>query len=219
MEKKKSFEANIDNQRSSIILVAALFVGGLTLASFSYKSVTDFDEFVKKNDHGVEIKFEQIAKVDPPEIKPQIETVVPPSTNIIIDSNTQKVPDPVVILDPPDIEISDTTIKIVKPPIVDFPDMEASYPGGAVEMNKFINKYITYPQTSIEIGDQGIVYLNFVVELDGSLSEIKIERGVSKELDREAKRVVRKMPNWNPGETEGKKVRTRCRLPIVFELE
>ncbi len=219
METKKSFEANIDNQRTSIILVAALFVGGLTLASFSYKTSTEIGETVQRNNQGVEIKFEQIAKVDPPEIKPQIEAAIPPSEKIIIDSNTQKIPDPVVILDPPDIEISDTTIKIVKPPIDDFPDLEASFPGGAAAMNKFINEYITYPQTSIEIGDQGIVYLNFVVELDGTLSEVKIERGVSTELDREAKRVVRKMPKWKPGETDGKKVRTRCRLPIVFELE
>jgi len=219
MEKKKSAQANIEDQRSSIILVAALFVGGLTLASFSYKSTTDFDELVKSKHNGVEIKFEQVAKVDPPEIKPQIEAAIPPRAKIIIDSNTQKIPDPVVILDPPDIKISDTTIKIVKPPIVDFPDLEASFPGGAGAMNKFINSYITYPQTAIEIGDQGIVYLNFVVELDGSLSDVKIERGVSKELDREAKKVVRKMPKWSPGEAEGKKVRTRCRLPIVFELE
>ena len=66
--------------------------------------------------------------------------------------------------------------------------------------------------------EQGKVYLSFVVGSDGSISQVKVERGVSKDLDREAKRVVRSMPKWVPGEAGGKKVATRCRLPIVFTL-
>ena len=75
-----------------------------------------------------------------------------------------------------------------------------------------------YPQSSIEMNEQGRVYLSFVVEADGSLSNIEIERGVSQDLDKEAKRLIRKMPNWEAGEAKGKKARTRCRLPINFTL-
>ena len=67
--------------------------------------------------------------------------------------------------------------------------------------------------------DQGRVFLSFVVEPDGKITNIVVERGVTRELDREAKRVVRKMPKWSAGEASGKKVRTRCRLPIVFTLQ
>ena len=67
--------------------------------------------------------------------------------------------------------------------------------------------------------DQGRVFLSFVVETDGSITNIEVTKGRTKELDREAKRVVRKMPKWSAGESSGKKVRTRCQLPIVFTLE
>jgi TonB family protein len=68
------------------------------------------------------------------------------------------------------------------------------------------------------LNEQGRVYLSFVVETDGSITNIAIERGVSTDLDKEAKRLLRNMPAWSPGEAKGKKSRTRCRLPINFTL-
>ena len=85
-------------------------------------------------------------------------------------------------------------------------------------MMKYIQQNIQYPPTSIEMNEQGKVYLSFVVESDGSISNISIERGVSIDIDKEAKRIVRNMPKWSPGESKGKKCRTRCRLPINFQL-
>ena len=64
-------------------------------------------------------------------------------------------------------------------------------------MQKFISKEVQYPQEAIELGDQGIVYVSFVVEKDGSVSNIEIVRGVTKKIDREAKRIVRSFPNGN----------------------
>ena len=68
------------------------------------------------------------------------------------------------------------------------------------------------------MNEQGRVFLSFVVEKDGSITNVSIERGVSPEIDKEAKRVIRKMPKWIPGEASGKKCRARCRLPINFQL-
>lgn len=102
--------------------------------------------------------------------------------------------------------------------VIDFPDKEAQFPGGTGELQKYIMENVKYPTEALEKGIQGRVYLSFIVEKDGSLSQIKVERGVSEELDREAKRVVRAMPNWEPGEAAGMVVRTRCRLPIAFVL-
>ena len=96
--------------------------------------------------------------------------------------------------------------------------MEAQFPGGPAELQKWIASNVKYPQTAIEMGEQGKVYLSFVVENDGSITNIKIERGVSQDLDREAKRLLRDMPKWTPGEAGGRKARTRCRLPINFTL-
>ena len=117
------------------------------------------------------------------------------------------------IIEFPDVEAAED-----KEEIIEFPDVEATFPGGPAVMMKWINDNIVYPQTSIEMNEQGRVFLSLVVEKDGSISNIAIERGVSLDIDREAKRVVRKMPNWIPGEASGRKVRARCRLPINFQL-
>jgi len=82
----------------------------------------------------------------------------------------------------------------------------------------FIQKNIVYPQIAKEKGDQGTVYLQFIVEKDGSLTNIVVLRGVSPEIDREAVRVVSAMPKWKPAKQRGKPVRVRFNTPIKFLL-
>ncbi len=96
---------------------------------------------------------------------------------------------------------------------------EAEFPGGASVMQRFIANFIDYPVEALEMGDQGRVYLAFIIELDGSISEIKVMRGVTEELDNEAKNLIRLMPKWLPGYCNGRPVRTRVSLPINFALE
>lgn len=102
--------------------------------------------------------------------------------------------------------------------IFSFPDVEAQFPGGQANMQRYIAENITYPDEAIDKDIMGKVYLSFVVRTDGSITNVKIERSAHPILDKEAIRVVRSMPNWTPGEADGKKVPTRCRLPIVFTL-
>ena len=85
-------------------------------------------------------------------------------------------------------------------------------------MQQWISKNVQYPQTAMELNEQGKVYVSFVVEPDGSISNVQVERGVSDDLDKEAKRLVRNMPKWKAGKNNGKTVRARCRLPINFTL-
>ena len=75
-----------------------------------------------------------------------------------------------------------------------------------------------YPRISAEMGDQGTVYVQFVVEKDGSKSNVVVLRGVAEELDAEAMRVVKIMPKWEAGIQRGKKVRARFTLPIKCKL-
>ena len=87
-------------------------------------------------------------------------------------------------------------------------------------MKKWIQENVQYPEISRELGDQGRVYVTFVVEPDGKITGIDVMRGgVTDELNREAKRLVRNMPKWKPGEVKGTSVRARCRLPITFTLQ
>lgn len=104
--------------------------------------------------------------------------------------------------------------------IVDFPDVGVEYPGGMGAMQKFIQENVEYPEEAREKGYQGRVYVTFIVEPDGSVSNIDVlSGGVHKSLNKEAMRLVRSMPKWSPGELNGKPVRSRCRLPITFTLE
>ena len=93
------------------------------------------------------------------------------------------------------------------------------YPGGNKALYAFMGQNIKYPQDAKDKGIQGTVYVSFVVEKDGSVSHVKILRGVSKSLDSEAMRVVKTMPNWKPGKQRGKAVRVQYNLPIKFTLD
>lgn len=102
--------------------------------------------------------------------------------------------------------------------IVDFPEIETEYDGGPEAMQRWIAENVNYPQDAIEMNEQGKVYLSFVIEPNGEISNIVVERSVSEALDNEAIRLIKSMPPWIPGEVKGKKVRVRVRLPINFTL-
>ena len=98
-------------------------------------------------------------------------------------------------------------------------DKEPEFPGGAEALYQFMSDNLHYPESAIKNGEAGRVFVQFTVEVDGTLSDVKIMRGVSEALDAEALRLVKKMPLWIPGETNGKKVRVRYNLPINFRLD
>ncbi len=95
---------------------------------------------------------------------------------------------------------------------------EAEFKGGLSAMYKFLKKELKYPYSSNLKGIQGKVYISFVVETDGSLTELEILHGVDKAIDEEAIRVVKAMPKWKPGKFEGKLVRYTFIMPISFTL-
>lgn len=121
---------------------------------------------------------------------------------------------------------SDDTTKVqaypppppVAEPVFDFVEQEPSYPGGEEAMQAFIKENITYPEEAVKNKEQGRVYVKFVIEKDGSVSNVKVARGVSPSLDAEALRVIQSMPKWNPGMQRGKAVRTNVIVPIAFKL-
>lgn len=102
--------------------------------------------------------------------------------------------------------------------VYDMPERMPEFPGGADAMQHFINDNLKFPEEAKIKKIQGKVYIQFVVEKDGSISRVKIRRGVHKLLDEEAERVIKSMPNWKPGSMRGKTIRVRHTIPIVFAL-
>lgn len=115
---------------------------------------------------------------------------------------------------------STSEIRVAQPEIYDFVEMPAEYPGGTAAMKEFLKANLIFPTVAQEMGIQGKCYLRFIVNQDGSISDVKVLRGVTDcpECDAEAIRVVKKMPAWKPGKLNGKDVKSVFTLPIVFKL-
>lgn len=100
--------------------------------------------------------------------------------------------------------------------IFDECDQMPSFPGNLMT---YLSENIKYPVEAQENGIQGRVVVSFVVEKDGSLSDMRVARSVSPELDAEALRVVSSMPKWNPGMNKGKYVRVKYNVPVSFRIQ
>ena len=93
------------------------------------------------------------------------------------------------------------------------------YPGGDAALMGYLRDNIHYPTVAAENGVQGRVVVGFVVERDGSITDVKVLRSVDPSLDREAMRVVKSMPRWTPGKQNGSAVRVKYQVPVTFRLQ
>lgn len=98
-------------------------------------------------------------------------------------------------------------------------DQQPSFPGGTNALNTFIVSNLKYPVFAQEKGIQGRVVVKFIVEKDGSISNVEVDRSVYPSLDNEAMRVIKNMPKWIPGQINGKAVKVECSYPFVFQLQ
>lgn len=98
-------------------------------------------------------------------------------------------------------------------------EQQAEFPGGQAALMKWLGQNIRYPEAAAQNDIQGRVIVKFVVEKDGSIGQATIVKGVDKDLDREALRVVKKMPKWQPGKNNGVAVRSYFNLPVTFKLQ
>lgn len=111
--------------------------------------------------------------------------------------------------------------EVKAPEIHMFVDEDAQFPGGYAAMNAYIVQKMVYPEEASDMGVQGTVYVQFVVSVDGSISDVKVTRGIPgcAACDRNAIKVVKSMPNWKPGKINGKSVNSYYQVPIKLELE
>lgn len=103
--------------------------------------------------------------------------------------------------------------------VYDIVEEPASFPGGMKEMMKYIFENVKYPEIARSNGIQGRVYVQFVVFKDSSIKDVRVIKGYHSDLDKEAVRVIKNMPNWIPGKQKGKAVNSKFTIPISFKLE
>ena len=102
--------------------------------------------------------------------------------------------------------------------VFDVVEVMPQFPGGQIAMMKYIMENMKYPEQAMKEGIQGRVTVRFIVEKDGSISDVKPVLSVHPLLHKEAVRVVKSMPKWSPGKHNGKPVRVRFNLPVMFKL-
>ena len=103
--------------------------------------------------------------------------------------------------------------------VFDVVEQMPSFPGGPQALMQWLSENVKYPVVAQENGVQGRVVVSFVVERDGSITDVKVVRSVDPSLDKEAARVVKSMPRWIPGKQNGQAVRVKYNVPVAFRLQ
>ncbi len=221
-----------DNVTVSLILSSALFGLLALLAIFLTSAKVEVPDFGLTNDPpAIPSIVEIVIQPKDPIIKP----VEKPKSDPVTNSGQLKVTDdpqktdlktndqlvisknPNPLGDSADVKMKDPVIPETKLPaeIILIPDKMPRMEN----MAQFIVDNLKYPGVAVENGTHGAVYLSFVVEVDGTLTDIKLKNGIGDGCEQEAQRVVKKMPLWEPGIKGGKAVRVQCTLPINFKLK
>lgn len=222
MENKKSQEADLEKKKIGFFSVGLVIASASIWLSMSFVGVQDDTAYQKAEEDSMaeELVYEITPEDEPPPEEPEIAPPPPPQTEDIVE-----VEDDIEVetdFSNLEVEIEEVPtfvpVEIEKEEIYDFVDVDPEFQGGEAAMAKWIQENVEYPQMSIEMGETGTVYVEFVVNKNGSIEQVRVVRGVSDALDAEAKRVVKKMPKWKPGEQAGKPVRVRYTIPINFRL-
>ena len=225
MEVKKSPKADLESKKIIFTQIGLIIALAVILLAFEWKSY----------DKTIEGFGERIVEDIPEEIIPITEQKVkpppPPPPKKVVQINIVKddveVEDDLMI----DVEADETTEVeeyipieveeevVEEAPIFTVVESMPEFPGGSTELYAYLNSNIKYPVMAKESGIQGKVYITFVVERDGSITDIKLLRGIGGGCDEEAIRVVQSMPKWSPGKQRGKPVRVQYNLPVRFTLQ
>lgn len=227
MELKKTPKADLENKRNVFVLLGLVLSLGIVLTAFSIndtvKSADSLGELTTEqvDDEIIPITRQEEIKPPPPPPPPKVVEVL-----TIIDDDVEleeefefestEADDETIIDAVPVIEEDygeeDAEVFII---VEDMPE----FPGGELALRKWIADNVKYPVIAAENGIQGKVYVTFVVDKDGSVTNARIARGVDPSLDQEALRVVNKLPKWKPGKQRGKPVRVSYTVPINFQLQ
>ena len=233
MEIKKSAKADLDGRRTQGFFLGVVLVLAVLFVALEYDWTAGDDDYdpealeniVKEIDLEALKEEERIPLIKEPvverpqsaeefnvvEEEPQVELedeIAPPETDVelkTVDEVEDKEQPNVV-----DLENNPLNFRVVE----ELPE----FPGGAVELMKWLTKNLKYPSSAQQRKVQGKVVAQFIVNIDGSISNIELLTHVDPSLDREALRVVRLMPKWKAGKQDAKPCRTQVCIPIVFKL-
>ena len=223
MEVKKNPEVDVNKKSSMYFMIGAVVALSVLLLSFEWKTydatVSELGKLV------LDLEEEEIIPITQQELPPP-PPPPPPATIIEIVEDDEEIEE--------ELEIEDTDIdedevieivaveeeeEVMEEEIFTIVETNPSFPGGDKKMYQYLGKNMKYPPIAQDNNIQGRVYVSFVVEKNGAITDVRVLRGIGGGCDEEAIRVVKSMPSWSPGKQRGKAVRVRFNLPIVFKLQ
>ena len=226
MEEKKSPKANLENKKLMFIQIGMIISLLIAWMAFEHKSYDkrEIDPSLLNREVVLDEEMVEITKQE--EQKPQPVEVPKQTTQLEIVQDDVEVEDIEINAEVDQQEVIEEYVpveveeeEVVEQEIFQIVEEMPSYPGGEGKLMEYVAKNIKYPQIARETGIQGRVFVGFVVEPDGSVSNVKVLRGIGGGCDEEAMRVVKSMPKWKPGKQRGKAVRVSYMLPVNFKLQ
>lgn len=228
MEKKKSERADLQNKKVLFMEIGCIIALALVYFGFEYTSeevrtvVLDDNSVITEIEDLIPITFET---PPPPPAAPKI-PVLSDQIDIVdddieIDDNLfMKLEDDpgsgVEIMDY--IEVIDEVVEEEEIPFMLVEEKPTFQKGDANQFSKWVNQRLVYPEIAKENGVQGRITLQFTIDKDGSLTKVKVLRGVDPSLDKEAVRVVSMSPKWEPGRQRDRAVPVTYTFPVIFKL-
>ncbi len=223
MEYKKNPKKDIHQLRGMLFSISLAATLSLIIFVFEWKSTGDSSTVNLMNYDTV---MDELLDIPPTEQipPPPAKIIVPKIVEVPDEEEISKELDIVI-----DMEIKETTEVIKVATVEDFAkeetdeiflivEEEPEFPGGMSAFQKYIKNNMHYPRHARQMGVEGKVFVEAVVGKDGTLTEIKVLKGVGAGCDEEALRVVQQSPQWKPGRQRGNPVRTRIVIPIVFRM-
>lgn len=227
MESKKSPKADLENRKGLYLEIGLVVILAVALLAFNIKSydrdqVEAIERVVLDEVEETIIQTEEQEK--PPEPEPQQEQVL---TEIEVVENDAEITNEVdmntfteeVVNGEISAPIVEEKEEEVEEEVVIIPDVNPEFVGGEAKLYEYLAESIRYPDLARDGGITGKVFVQFVVEKDGSITNIQVKRDIGGGCGDEAKRVVRNMPKWKPGKVGGRTVRSQFILPINFILK
>lgn len=227
MQIKKSQKASLEDKKVIYILMGFVFVLSVCYVAFEWteKEVTKYEvqdtDFLFEEE--VEIQQTQQQETTPPPPPPAVQEVE--VLNVVeddvetetIEINAEDDKETEVVIAPPvEAPVEEEEEEVVFVVVETMPE----FPGGQQALFKYLSENVKYPVIAQENGIQGRVICQFVVNKDGAIVDVEVVRsGGDPSLDKEAVRVIKSMPKWNPGKQRGKAVRVKYTVPVNFRLQ
>lgn len=226
MDKRKTEKADLESKRTLFIEIGLVVSLAITLFAFEWKKY-DIQKVEIEQRQDIEVMEEIVLQTEQKEKTPPPKQIQASTTILNVVKNDIEIETEIII----DVEVDEDLeieeyipIEIEEEEIVEeeifmIVENQPEFPGGEAELYKFIRDNVKYPQLAKETGIQGTVYVQFVVEKDGKISNVKALRKIGGGCDEEAVRVVKSMPTWKPGSQRGRTVRVSFTLPVKFTLQ